>query len=484
MNYLLLLILPLVMSGVCFALRRQQLFALILAIVTTLLLGWITWRLPIEQPVTFFGISLTVRAINRLFLLALTFGLSITLFVATRVAHGENFVVIALLLQTMLTAILLVDIQTPFLITLVLLASALAIVLALVDVPLETTRLLQGKTISTGLRYLVLMLLAGLLLALCFVLADIENTPDRPVTRSFAKPLLALLMAGIGLRLAVVPFHGWLPDLLEDAPPLVGVLISAINIAALLFLVSAFQFLLAPGLLGVDPTSLRFLRIFALASAVLAALLAIHERGSLRRFLGMLLVSDSSVMLFGILSSTTGLTGALFHAFNHVIIGVLLWTAVALLERPEPSRAAAGDGWLRRRPWASGAFIGGVLALIGVPPFNGFASRAMLYQGAAQQGTGYVIALLITTMLAVYAFGLVVRDHFVGRAATVIAEDPQTDFRSLGLPPPPPQRSEPRGATAVAFGLLLVCIIIGLYPPLVLNPIVDAVRSLTFVQFL
>ena len=484
MTYLLMTLIPLVMAGVCLALRQQQTFVLILAIATTALLAWMAWRLPLDQPVSFVGVAMTVRALNRLFLLAFALGIGVMFVAALRVAHGENLVVIGLIILGLLSTTLLVDVQSPFLITLLLLATGLAIVLALVDLPLGSPTLLRGRTIGTGLKYVVLMLLAGIILALCFVLADLENIPDRPLSRSFAQPLLALLVVGIGLRLAAIPFHSWLPDLLEDAPPLVGVLIGLVNIAALLFLVSAFQYLLAPGLLSVGTSSLTMLRIFALVSAVGGALLAIHERGSLRRFLGMLLVADFGMMLFGIVSSTAGLTGALFHAFNHVIIGVILWTAVALLERPEPTRPAAGDGWIARRPWASGVFIGGVLALLGAPPFNGFASRLLMYQGAAEEGSGYLIALLGSTALAAYAFALVLRDHFLGRAATAIPEADLSDFRGLGLPPPPPQRSEPIGPTALAVVLLVVCIIIGVYPPLVLNPIIEAVRGLTFVQFL
>ncbi len=484
MTYLLLMAVPMIMAVVCFALRQQQTFVLMLAIATSLLLGWMIWHLPTDQPAQLLGVSVILRPINKLFLVTFALGLSATFVAATRVEHGENFVTIALLIWGLLAITLLIDVQSPFLLTLMLLATGLAIVLALVDLPLSSPTLLRGRAIGSGLRYLVLMLLAGLLLALCFVLADMDSLPSASGQTSFARPLLALLVVGIGLRLATIPFHNWLPDLLEDAPPLVGVLIALVNIGALLFLVAAFQFLLAPGLLSVEGASLRTLRIFALISAVGGSLLAIHERGSLRRFLGMLLIADMGTMLFGVISSTTGLTGALFQAFNEVVIAVVLWTAVALLERPEPTRPAAGDGWLRRRPWASGVFIGGVLALLGAPPFNGFASRVLIYQGAAEQGFGYLAVILLATALGAYAFALVLRDHFLSRAPDVAPEADLTDFHGLGLPPPPVQRSEPIIPTGLAVTLLTICIIIGLYPPPILQPIVEAVRGLTFVQFL
>ena len=47
MTYLLMTLIPLVMAGVCLALRQQQTFVLILAIITTLLLAWMAWRLPL-----------------------------------------------------------------------------------------------------------------------------------------------------------------------------------------------------------------------------------------------------------------------------------------------------------------------------------------------------------------------------------------------------------------------------------------------------
>lgn len=484
MNYLLLFLLPIVMGGVCFMMRNQQGFVLGLAIATTALMAWIAWHLPIERPVSVVGVSITVQPINRLFMIAFAAGLGVTFVAATRVAHGENFVTIGLLILGLLSGILLIDVQAPFLITLLLLATGLAIVLALVDLPLGSPALLRGRTIGTGLKYLVLMLLAGMLLALCFVLADLESIPDRAAANSFARPLLALLIVGIGLRLAAIPFHSWLPDVLEDAPPLVGVLVGVVNIGALLFLVSAFQFLIAPGLLTITTTSVGMLRVFALVSAVGGGLLALQER-SLRRFLAMLLISDMGVMLFGVVSTTAGLTGALFQAFNQIVLGVILFTSVALLERPEPTRPAAGDGLLRRRPWASGVFIGAVLALLGMPPFNGFASKALIYQGAAERGWGYLAAMLVATALGAYAFARILKDQFLGRAPEAVTDpDDITDFRGLGLPPPPPQRSEPIGPTGLVVALLAVCVGIGVYPQVVLGPIVEAVRSLTFVQFL
>lgn len=484
MLYLLIILVPLVMAGVCLALRQQQTFVLLLATATVLLVAWLAWRLPVDRPISLLGVSMTARAMNRLFLTTFALGLGSAFVVATRVAHGENYVPIGLIILSLLAATLLIDLQSPFLITLILLATGLAIVLALVDLPIGSPLLLRGRTIGTGLRYLVLMLLAGLLLALCFVLADLEATPDRPIAQSFARPLLALLIVGIGIRLAAIPFHGWLPDLLEDAPPLVGVLIGLINIAALLFLVSALQYLVAPGLLSFNVNSVGMFRVFALVSAVGGALLAIHERGSLRRFLGMLLISDMGLMLFSIVSSTAGLTGALFQALNEVLLAVVLWTAVALLERPEPTRPVAGEGLLRRRPWASAVFIGAVLALLGAPPFNGFASKALMFQGAAERHWAYLLVMVLATLLGAYALALVLRDHFLGRAPEMLPEQELTDFRGLGLPPPPPQRAEPLGPTALAVALLGVCILIGLYPQLVLTPIVEAVRGLTFVQFL
>ena len=484
MTYVLLMVVPVVMAMVCFGLRQQQTFVLLLATATCMLLSWMLWVVPPDQPSLLMGVSVILRPINKLFLITFCLGLAATFIVAIRVAHGENFVTIGLLLLGLLIITLLIDVQAPFLITLLLLTTGLVIVIALVDLPLSSPVLLRGRAIASGLRYLVLMLLAGILLALCFVLADLENASTQVSEVSFTRPLLALLIVGIGLRLATIPFHAWLPDLLEDAPPLVGVLIALVNIGALLFFVSALQFLFAPGLLDTETASLqRLLRIFVLISAVGGALLAIHERASLRRFLGMLLIYDMGSMLFGVVSSTTGLTGALFQAFNEVLIAVVVWTALALLERPEPTRPLEGDGFLRRRPWASAAFIGGVLALLGMPPFNGFASRMLLYQGAAEQGWGYLATLLLATAIAAYAFALVLRDHFLGRAPDVIPEADLTDFRGLGLPPPPPQRLEPLLPTSFAVSMLGICVLIGLYPPPILDPIVEAVRGLTFVQF-
>src|SRR5262249_18854602 len=142
-----------------------------------------------------------------------------------------------------------------------------------------------------------------------------------------------------GLRLAVAPFHSWLPDLAQDAAPMVSVIVVAVvNVTSLLFLVDSFQLFFFPaGVIG-TPESERDLAIMmalGVLTAVLGAVLALAQ-SSLRRTIGYLVVYNAGMVLFGLATvDKIGVTGALFEAFNQIITVLLLFLSIGLLEQPD-----------------------------------------------------------------------------------------------------------------------------------------------------
>jgi formate hydrogenlyase subunit 3/multisubunit Na+/H+ antiporter MnhD subunit len=431
------------------------------------------------------GLTLTLDPLNRLFLVAFLCVGALAFLATWRLPHGENFVPITLLILGMISATLLL-LQDPFTVSLLLISAGLAAVLAIVDLPTGSSTLVGRATIATALKYLVLMMVAGVMMYLAFVLVDIYQ-PDAVGGRISPTHLtLGLLTIGFGLRLAAVPFHSWLPDLAQDAAPMVSVIVvSVLNITSLLFLIDTFQFF--PELVAENARGLSILMGIGALTAVLGAALALGQTG-MRRTLGYLLVYNAGMVLFGLATTTaTGLAGAIFEAFNQTIVVLLLFLCLGLLERPDgrPANIVRRD-LLRRWPIASVGFLGGALALLGLPPINGFASKLLIYQAAAERGGAYLAVLLLATGLALLALLRLARDRLLGPDVDAPAEATPILLGTTELDRPSERRlaREPRGLALLTGMLLALCVAIGLYPAPLLATIDEVIRGLTFIRAL
>jgi formate hydrogenlyase subunit 3/multisubunit Na+/H+ antiporter MnhD subunit len=182
-----------------------------------------------------------------------------------------------------------------------------------------------------------------------------------------------------------------------------------------------------------------------------------------------------------------GVTAALFESFNQIITVLLLFLSIGLLERPD-GRAphVPRRDLLRRWPIAGAGLLGGGLALLGLPPFSGFASKLMLYNVAARRGGIYLGLLLLATALALLALVRLAHDRLLGPSEEVEAEESPILLGTTDLDRPADRHlePEPRGMALLTALLLAICLGIGLYPRPLLTTIDEVIRTLTFIQAL
>ena len=141
-----------------------------------------------------------------------------------------------------------------------------------------------------------------------------------------------------------------------------------------------------------------------------ASLVAIYQV-EVKRLLAYSSVAQIGYMVLGIgLASTTGITGAILHLFNHALMKGALFLALAAVAYRLGSttlRDLAGLG--RRMPWTMFAIVVGGLSLVGVPATVGFISKWYLVLAALEQGL-WPVALLIllgSLMAVIYVWKLV-----------------------------------------------------------------------------
>lgn len=485
MLYLLIILFPISIAAMCFILRKEMGLMLVVAVIAVFVQTVLVAQLPLDTPSRFLGMTFDLNALTRLFLLVFLSVVALSFVAAWHLPHGENFVSVALLILALVCTILLL--QDPFIVSMLLVGSALAAVLAIVDLPGDSVGLLGTRVLATALKYLVLMVLAGVLSYFSLVLADVYRPGVTPGSIQLARFILGLLTAGFALRLALIPFHTWLPDMVEDASPVVSALIIAVvNTTSLLVLVLSFQRF--PILLVENSFGLSLLRIGGIITMLVAGLLALVQT-NIRRTLAYLLIYESGIVFYGLVStSVLGLTGALFEAFNQVLAAALIFISLGLIEQPDgrpPLPGGERRDLLRRWPIGSLGLLCGTLVLIGLPPFSGFASKLLLYQAAAQQHWAELLLLLVATAVAGLALVRLARNKFLGPSEDTPEHEPALlGETELDRPAVRRLQPEPRSTALVTMLLLLACLGIGLYPQPLLTLINEVVSGLTFVQTL
>jgi formate hydrogenlyase subunit 3/multisubunit Na+/H+ antiporter MnhD subunit len=179
MLYLLFMLFPVAMAASAFILRKQTRLTVAIGIGWAVVQTMLAATVPVEQPARLLGLTLNLDPLSRLFLLTfLAIGV-LSFLAALAIAHGENYVPVAILIQGLVGATLLL-LQEPFTVALLLVSAGVLAVLAIVDLPIGSTALVGRQVIATALKYLVLMVMAGVLMYMAFVLITIYEPGTVP----------------------------------------------------------------------------------------------------------------------------------------------------------------------------------------------------------------------------------------------------------------------------------------------------------------
>ncbi|MFA4843656.1 MAG: proton-conducting transporter membrane subunit [Candidatus Margulisiibacteriota bacterium] len=194
------------------------------------------------------------------------------------------------------------------------------------------------------------------------------------------------LAAGAFAKAGVMPFHGWIPDSAEVAPaPVMALLPASLDKLLGIYLLARLSldvFLIEPG--SVVSTFLLAIGSVTILAAVLGALVQ-HD---FRKLLAFHAVSQVGYMVMGIGTGLPiGVAGGLFHMFNNAIYKSCLFLCGGSVEKQAGTTDLAKLGGLAKfMPLTFTAFLVAALSISGVPPFNGFVSKWMIYQSLVELG--------------------------------------------------------------------------------------------------
>ncbi len=276
---------------------------------------------------------------------------------------------------------------------------------------------------------------------------------------------IGLFIAGFGFKMGLVPFHMWLPDTYEGAPPTITTLLAAATKKAG-FAAAIRVIVLGTVALNLDWTFA--LGIIAVMTMTVGNVAAIMQK-NLARMLAYSSIGHAGYILIGLAVapfSPIGIQGSLFHVLNHAVMKGAAFIAVAgIVTTLAVTNLDKIKGLGRRMPITSIGLIISLFALAGVPPLNGFWSKLMLFGSALDAGSvaawapWLAIAGVLNSALSLAYYGWIMRKmYFEG----------ETEKRV----------KEPKSIIAVMIFSVIFMVGIGVYPEPIINFVESAAPSI------
>jgi NADH-quinone oxidoreductase subunit N len=317
----------------------------------------------------------------------------------------------------------------------------------------------REQGIEAGLKYLVLaatsaaFLLFGMALVYAATgtleLARMAAAPANGASGGMTLVGVALIVVGVGFKLALVPFHLWTPDVYQGAPAPVTAFVSTVSKGAMFGLLLRYAAAVA---LPAHHALVVIFIVLAVASMVAGNLLALLQ-DNVKRLLAYSSIAHLGYLLVAFLAGGAAAAAAVtFYlvANFHATIGAFGVITVLSGAEVEAERLDDYRGLFVRRPWLSVVFAAMLLSLAGIPLTAGFVGKFYLTVVAGGAALwALLVVMMLTSGVGLFYYLRVIVAMFMQRRGTSM----ETDAATIPLV---------AELTLAAVAILLIWI--GLYP--------------------
>ncbi len=257
-------------------------------------------------------------------------------------------------------------------------------------------------------------------------------------TNQSAGPLLTIafvmIMAGLGFKLALAPFHGWAPDVYQGAPtPVAGWISTAPKAATLVILLRLFA---ATSPVAEQTKWMAVAAVLSVLSMVIGNFVAIAQR-DLKRMLAYSGIAHVGYMMLAVRTVREEAVAAIaLYAVTYALMNIGAFGVLSLLKKnqndPHTLDDIAGMGF--RHPFAGLALTVFMLSLAGIPPTAGFISKFYVFKVAIDAGDiGLAVVGICTSIVSVYYYLRVVYYLYMKEADELTPEPAHGAFATGAL---------------------------------------------------
>ncbi|MCM1450948.1 MAG: NADH-quinone oxidoreductase subunit N [Clostridium sp.] len=247
---------------------------------------------------------------------------------------------------------------------------------------------------------------------------------------------MVFVMAGIGFKLSLVPFHLWTADVYQGAPTTVTSYLSVISKGSAAF---AFLVILAQAFGTIYAETWEWILYALIVLTITVGNLFAMRQRNMKRFLAFSSVSQAGYIMLGVIAfNATGMASLVYYILVYIFSNLAAFGVVQAIENAT-GKLSMDDykGLYKTNPHLSFAMMLAMFSLAGIPPFAGFFSKFFIFTGAIAQGSTaiYVLVLiaLINTIISLYYYLLVVKAMFISPDECVIPKFKSACSERLGL---------------------------------------------------
>ncbi len=286
------------------------------------------------------------------------------------------------------------------------------------------------------------------------IMEKLSQMYDQPV----AIIAIMMVLAGFFYKLAIFPFHFWVPDVYEGASNETTAFIASVpKLAAVALLIRIISMVNGEG-----QVILNILMVCAVLSMFYGNLSALVQT-DIKRMLGFSGIAHAGFILLGLLTfQLSGYANALYYIIGYVVMNLACFLVIcSVSSNGENVQINDLSGLHKRSPLLALTLAVALFALAGIPPFVGFMGKFMLLAGALKEGYLILVILAaINTAIAIFYYLSVIRVAF--------CSDPENNG----------QISNSLFTNATSIVLLLIIVIMGVAPQPFINFTTSAVQSI------
>jgi len=325
---------------------------------------------------------------------------------------------------------------------------------------------------EAGMKYLLLGAFASALLlyGISFIYGTAGSTSYAEIQEAFSNGTdgftlgtllgLTLIVAGLGFKVAAVPFHMWTPDVYHGAPlPITGYLSATSKFAGFALLLRLFSGALLP---VIDDWQFMMAAL-AVATMAVGNLIALQQT-NIKRLLAYSSIGQVGYMLMGIVALSPEVTSALLlHMVGYAITNLAVFTAIIAYHNESGAEEIEDfRGMAERAPLLAAVTTVGLFSLAGLPLFAGFLTKFILFQSVADNDYYWLAAVaVVASLVSLYYYLQIMRVMYVSQ------------------PDDPARFKIPMVMQAAVVVLAIGVFFVGLYPA----PIFDLTDSVAGVLF-
>lgn len=272
----------------------------------------------------------------------------------------------------------------------------------------------DGRSLEAGVKYLILAAVSSafLIFGIALVYAEtgsLELTALAHLAipavghRALALAGVALVMVGVGFKLALAPFHMWTADVYEGAPAPVTAFVATVSKAAV---VAVLLRLLA--VTETPPAGLiSFLAVLAAASILIGNLLALRQ-DNLKRLLAYSSVAHLGYLMIAVVAGgPRGAEAAAFYLAGYLPTTLIAFGVIAVLSPPDRELDRLSDyrGLGRERPFLAGLLTAALVSLAGIPLTAGFVGKFLVVRaGVGADRWALALILVLGSVISIFYY--------------------------------------------------------------------------------